>query len=292
MRSDFFSNTLIFFTRRFGLWVFSLIVWIISSGYFVLFPKRVMVNARFYKVLFPEKSRLFHLLCAWRQYHNFADIYIDRFLLRGLEDIVYTTSGRENLREAHEKKIGGIIVMSHMGNWEIASHVLKNEGFKFMLYMGIKQKEQVERMKKKNLSLSGIEVIAIDEGSNSPFAILDGVNFIKNGGIISLTGDRLWNEHQRSVKVTFLGQSAFLPEAPHIIALVSGAPLFFFFCSQSEKNRYQFYMSEPYYVKASSRKERSEAIRKSAQNYANLLEAHVRKHPLEWYHFEKFLETN
>lgn len=291
MRSDFFSNTLIFFTKRLGFWVFSLIVWVISTGYFLFFPKRVLVSVRFYRVLYPGKSWLFHLWCTWRQYHNFTNNYIDRFMLRELQDITYTTSGHENLREAYKKKIGGIIVMSHLGNWEIASHVLKKEGFKFMLYMGIKQKEQVERMKKKNLSLSGIEVTAIDKGSSSPFAIIDGVNFIKNGGFICLTGDRIWNEHQRSVEVSFLGHNVLLPEAPHVIALMAGAPLFFFFCSQSGKNRYQFYMSEPYYVRASSRKDRKEAILKSTQYYADLLESHLRKHPLEWYHFEQFIHN-
>ena len=93
-------------------------------------------------------------------------------MLRGLEDISYTSNGKENIDEARENRIGGIILMSHMGNWEIATHVLKAEGFKFLLYMGIKQKEQIERMKKKHLSLSGIEVIAIDQDSSSPFAIM------------------------------------------------------------------------------------------------------------------------
>jgi predicted LPLAT superfamily acyltransferase len=213
-------------------------------------------------------------------------------MLRTLDDIDYTPNGKAHLDKAHKEKTGGIILMSHMGNWEIASHVLKAEGFKFLLYMGIKQKEQIERMKKKHMALSGIEVIAIDQDSSSPFAIIDGINFIKKGGFISITGDRLWSDQQRSVEVSFLGHRVALPEAPHLIALMSGAPLFFFFCAQEGKHTYQFFMSEPYYVKAPSRKDRKDVILKSAQHYANLLEAHVRKYPLEWYHFEKFLKTN
>ncbi|MBW1845864.1 MAG: lysophospholipid acyltransferase family protein [Deltaproteobacteria bacterium] len=291
MKSNIFSKTLIYFTKRFGLWVFALMAWFISTAYFLLFAKRVMVSIRFYKVLFPDRSWMYHLWCTWKQYHNFTNNYVDRFMLRGIDDIAYIANGKENLNKAQKKKTGGIILMSHMGNWEIASRVLKAEGFKFLLYMGIKQKEQIERMKQKNLALSGIEVIAIDQDSSSPFEIIDGVNFIKKGGFISLTGDRLWNEHQRSVEVAFLGHRAFLPEAPHLIALMSGAPLFFFFCAQEGKNKFQFYMSEPHYVKAPSRKDRKEAIRKSAQHYANLLEDHLRKYPLEWYHFEPFLKN-
>lgn len=291
MRSDIFSKTLILFTRKFGLWVFSIVVWIISTGYFLFFPKRVLTSTRFYKVLFPKCSSLYHLWCTWKQYHNFTNIYLDRFMLRSLDDITYIPNGRENLFKAKKNKTGGIILMSHMGNWEIATHILKDEGFDFLLYMGIKQKEQIERMKKKNLSMSGIEVVAIDQNSSSPFAILDGVSFLKKGGFISLTGDRIWNKHQRTLAVTFLGRSAMLPEAPHLIALMSGAPLFFFFCAQEAKNKYHFFMSKPYYVNATLRKDRKTAIQKSAQHYADLLEDHLRKYPLEWYHFEEFIKN-
>jgi predicted LPLAT superfamily acyltransferase len=48
-------------------------------------------------------------------------------------------------------------------------------------------------------------------------------------------------------------------------------------------------MSEPLYIEKAPRQLRAEAIRKSAQGYADLLEAHLRGDPLEWYHFEQFL---
>lgn len=211
-------------------------------------------------------------------------------MLRQIDDITYVSKGKEYLLEAQKNKTGGIIIMSHIGNWEVASHILRSEGFPMLLYMGIKQKEHVERIKKKNFALSGIEVIAVDENSSSPFAILDGINFIKKGGFISLTGDRVWSPHQRSVNVSFLGHTAKLPEAPYLIALTSGAPLFYFFCSQEKKNSYLFTMSKPYFVKSESREDRRTVIQQSAQHYANLLEEHLRRNPLEWYHFSSFIE--
>src|SRR4030042_4537370 len=107
MRTDIFPNILTFFTKRFGLWVFSLTAWIISTGYFLFFPGRVRISVRFYKVLFPIRSWLYHLWCAWRQYHNFTTIYIDRFRLRSLDDITYIPNGRENLEDGQKNKSGG-----------------------------------------------------------------------------------------------------------------------------------------------------------------------------------------
>jgi len=176
-----------------------------------------------------------------------------------------------------------------MGNWEIASHLLRRDGYRLLLYVGIKYKEQMERLKKENLVSGGIQIVAVDQNGSAPLDILDGIQFLKSGGFISLTGDRIWNKKQRTVPVDFLGHRVDLPEAPYLIALMSGAPLYVFFSSRSGKRDFLFSVSTPIYVKAGSRKDRKEAIRLSAQRYADLLEQNLRRYPFEWYHFESFL---
>jgi predicted LPLAT superfamily acyltransferase len=288
MRSEFFPDILVFFSKKLGLWFFSVTAWFIASGYFLFFPWRVSVSARFYRQLFPDKGWFHAISSTWKQYHNYTRIYIDRLLIRDPGAISFDSIGLEHLQEAKKQKTGGIILMSHMGNWEIASQLLKREGFRLLLYVGIKYQQQMERLKKKHLELGGIKTIAVDKNGGSPFDILDGVNFLKSGGFISLTGDRIWDQRQRAVPVMFMGRKTLLPESPHLIALLSGAPLFTFFSTYLGKNRYRFSISPPVYVKSSTRKERKTVIERSAQHYADLLEAHLRRHPLEWYHFESF----
>jgi len=53
---------------------------------------------------------------------------------------------------------------------------------------------------------------------------LEGIKFLREGGIVSMTGDRLWGE-QSYVIVDFLGHEAKLPDTPHLFALMTGAPL-------------------------------------------------------------------
>ncbi|PKN27814.1 MAG: lauroyl acyltransferase, partial [Deltaproteobacteria bacterium HGW-Deltaproteobacteria-21] len=69
------------------------------------------------------------------------------------------------------------------------------------------------------------------------------------------------------------------------------APLFVFFAFRSGKGQYHFTLSEPIRVEAPSRAERTEAIRRSAQRYADILEETLRANPLQWYHFEPFLDS-
>jgi len=285
-----FYNFLILISKVLGPWIFVIISRGIAVGYFLFFPRRVVVGLRFYSVLFPGRSLLYYLLCTWKQYQNFTSVFLDRILLLDFKNITYTSKGLEYL-EVAQGKTGGIILMSHVGNWEVAAHFLKQhrEQFRMLLYMGIHNKEEIESIQKEDLSDRGIQIIAVDQDGGSPFDIIKGIQFLKSGGFVSLTGDIVWKKNQRTVPVKFLGHEVHLPEIPYIFALLSGAPLFVFFGLRYGKKQYHFTLSEPIYLKPASRAHRNEVVRQSAQKYADLLEQTLRQRPFEWYHFETFL---
>jgi len=292
---NFFYRFLTTLSRLMGKWVFRIAAWGIASGYFLFSPTRVAVSVRFYRALSPVRHWLYHLWCAWKQYHSFTHVFMDRIFFRDAHDFVFTNEGWEYLDEAVNKKTGGVILMSHVGNWEIAADLLlrvhgrKNSGLKLLLYLGLKRKEQIERAQKESLARNGVKIIAVEKDGGSPFDILEGINFVKEGGFVSLTGDRKWRADQRTISVRFLGHEAFLPETPFIFALLSGAPLFIFFTFRTDGGAYHFKNFPPEYVCAENRSERRNVIRKAAQAYAELLEDAVKRHPFEWYHFEPFL---
>jgi predicted LPLAT superfamily acyltransferase len=245
--------------------------------------------------LFPDRSRWYPLWCAWRQYHRFVHVFLDRFLLQEGEDLQTVHEGWEYLTAAAESGRGGIILMSHVGSWEIAAQLLRQYGrndprMKLLLYLGAKHKEQIERRQKKSIAQSGIRVVSVTEDGGSPTDILEGLNFLREGGLVSLTGDRLWGrEQQRAVTIRFAGGKARIPEIPYILALLSGAPLLIFFVYRTGKGQYHLLTKPPLYVAAESRQERRKAVETAAQAYADLLAETVYAHPYEWYHFEPFL---
>ncbi|OQY54789.1 MAG: lauroyl acyltransferase [Desulfobacteraceae bacterium 4572_88] len=289
--SGIFYNFITLLSRHFGPWVFMIFAWIVATGYFLFSPTRVAASTRFYRVLFPDKSSYYHIWCTWKQYHNFTSVFLDRFLLQDFDDITYTSEGWEHLEDAVTRKTGGILLMSHMGNWEVAAHLLrqKQEDMRLLLYMGIRHKEQIERIQKQSLCQSGIKIIAVDQDAQSPFDLVEGIRFLRDGGLVSMTGDITWKSDQRVIRTQFLGHEVLLPEVPHVFALLSGAPIFFFFTFRTGKKQYHFTASQPVYVRAASRSRRTEAIHNSAQVYATALEKTLRQHPFEWYHFESFL---
>ncbi len=286
---NFWYNLLCKSADLFGSWFFVVVSRLIAAGYFV-FSRSRKESLRFYEVLFPDQGRLYHLLCTFRQFQNFTTIHLDRFLARKKRNIEFTSSGWKQIEQNRQGK-GAILLMSHLGNWEMAAHLLKEQqnDLQLMLYMGIKEKEGVERLQKEELRRAGIQIIGVRQGTNAPFSVVEGVRFLHNGGLVSLSGDILWHGEQRRVEVEFLGRRASVPAAPYIFALVSGAPLHAFFSFRTGPNRYHFTLSRPITVQARTRAERDQAIADAAQQYADLLEQALREHPFEWYHFKRFI---
>ena len=290
--SKLFYKSITFLSSKWGQWIFLVFAWFVATGYFLFFPRRVAGSTQIYRALYPNRSGLFHLWCTWRQFHNFTHVFMDRYMLQESDQITYASEGMEHLEDVLNKGKGGILLMSHMGNWEVAAHLLKRrlKNLQLLLYMGVKQKEQIEQLQKETLAQSGIRIIAVDEGGGSPLDLVEGIKFIESGGVVSLTGDLVWKKNQRTISVKFLGREILLPEAPHLFALLSGAPLFIFFAFHTGVHAYHFTLSEPIYLTAASRGERSGIIRNSAQKYADVLAAALRNHPLQWYHFRPFLK--
>ncbi|MCF6188231.1 MAG: lysophospholipid acyltransferase family protein [Desulfobulbaceae bacterium] len=285
---EFWYNLLDRSAKFCGPWLFVVVSRIIAAGFFV-FSGRVPESRRFYAVLFPDKGRFYHLWCSFKQYQNFTTIHLDRFLTA--RTTPSSTSEGWNKLEAVIGKDGGILLMSHLGNWEMAAHLLKQQkqDLRLLLYMGVKEKEGIERQQKEELRRAGVTIIGADQEGNSPFSAVEGIRFLQSGGLVSMSGDVVWRSDQRKVRVSFLGREAWLPQAPYIFALVSGAPLFAFFTFRTGTNSYHFFLSDPIVIRSVSRRDREPAIARAAQQYADLLEAALREHPLEWYHFDRFI---
>ncbi len=287
-----FYKTLVFGSEKFGQWFFRFFAWFVATGYFVLFPRRVKTGINFYRALFPNRHSSYHVWCTWKQFHAFTDVFLERAMIVNPSGIAsFSSRGLEHLERAVKNRTGGVILMSHAGSWEAAAHHLKRElpEISLLLYMGAKQKEQIERLQKDDFQKTGIRVIAIHRDGGSPFDIVEGVKQLRGGGMVSMTGDVLWREDQRSVSVSFLGYEATIPETPYLLALLSHVPLYIFFAWRTGRERYHVSISAPIAIESFSRAHRQGAIQKAAQEYADHLAQNLRRHPFQWYHFDPFL---
>lgn len=276
----------------FGDWFFAMVARVVAFGYFLLIPSRTRLCARFYGRLYPKRGALYRYYCAWRQYRNFTGVYLDRLRLRREGGLTFSADGMEKLENAAAGGRGGVLIMSHAGNWEIAARLLGEQRIPLLLYLGAQRREQIEKLQKESVAQSGVRIVAVLPGEGSPLDILEAVAFIREGGLVSMTGDRLWSRDQRSVPARFLGCTALLTESPHHLALHTGAPVFYFFAFKTGRRHYHFSIDGPHEVTAANRADRQAALARSVQSYADSLESMVRRFPFQWYHFEPFLSDD
>ena len=289
---SYFYRLLVRAAKLLGPWFFILVAKGIATGYFLFSDRRRRIGRNFYAALFPERGPAYHLFCTWKQFLHFTYVYLDRFVQREVRAIDYTVEGRQHVTGTYQEKRGGILLMSHMGNWEMAAHLLTKviPDLKLLLYMGIQDKEEIEKIQKQSVRQDGIRIIGVSQHGGSPLDIVEGLRFLQSGGLVSMAGDMVWRGDQRTVPGTFLGQSVRLPEAPFVLALLSGAPLIVFFAFRTGAGTYRFSAMPPIHVSAPTRDKRLPAIHAAAQTYLAHMASALRQHPFEWYHFDQFLE--
>ncbi len=288
------ANRLLFwFGRNFGIWVVRLVAWVIATGYFFFAPHRVRASLAFYRTVFDGRSRLFHLYCVWRQFHDQAQSHCDEIAFSYDIPINYTAEGHDHIQKAADAGQGGIVIVSHLGNWGVAARLFRQGGFKVMLIMGEREAKLVAQKHREELGSEGLKIlVSKPEDQDSLFTGIEALKFIRGGGFLCIAGDVGWTDPRSRLTAKFFGRDIFLPAGPHTLALVSGAPVLTLFTFRLGRGKYKFVILPPRNVMAATREKRNDAIDESAQIYASNLEESVRQFPYEWHVFESIFIDN
>ncbi len=271
-----------------GVWAVTVVAWFVTTWFFLFKGPRRRESLRFYRALFPSESEFFALKLTWRQFHSFSGVFAERLRLARGEEPSYSSDGWDDVSAAAAEGSGGLILMSHMGHWELAARLFRRKGMRLLLYLGARQKEQIESMQKADLLGDGVKLVVAGQGDKGAFNSLEGLRFLKDGGFVSMPGDRIASAGARRVEVRFLGHRISLPQAPYALSLVAGAPLFVFFALSQGRSAFRV-ICKRIDVQAASRDERPAAIQRAAQEYADRLAEVAREYPEQWYCFERFL---
>ena len=291
MMKAFFHKMIIRASFLLGSWFIRFFAWWIATGYLLFRPPRRRSSLQLYRAIFPNRRGWYHLYCVWRQFHSFAATYADRIEVDSKKGVTISAQGKEGIIEAARRGSGGIILMSHLGNYEVAARGFEEIGFKHLMIMGEREARQVARDQRETLSSRRTHILVATGQGDSVFGGLEAIKFIREGGFVSLSGDLTWTKQRSFLPVRLFDQEVAFTLAPHLLALVSGAPLFTLFTFRIKRGVHQITIGPPREVKALSRSERNMALQASAQVYANALEEKVRQHPFQWYIFEPFFAS-
>lgn len=173
---------------------------------------------------------------------------------------------------------GTLIVTPHLGNWEFGGYILAERGIKLSVVTLVEPGAGLTELRQRCRARSGIETIVI---GNDPFAIVEVIKRLQEGGTMALLIDR----PPKSVATTveFFGRPFVAAIAAAELARASGcviAPVII----PRVKDGYRVELLPPVPYDRAALNERS-ARQQLTQNIMRAFEPSVRKYADQWYHF-------
>jgi len=206
---------------------------------------------------------------------SYARYWLEVFRLpvMGRERIVrgMRCPGEERLRDAAVH--GGVAVLPHMGNWDVAGAWAVVTGMSFTTVAERLKPEGVfDRFVEFRESL-GMEVVPLTGGDANPFDVL--ADRVRSGRLVCLLGDR--DLTARGVEVEFFGETAKFPAGPAALALRTGTPLL----------PVSLWFDGDGWVVEVGEPVPHTTIREMTQAVATAFEAGIRAHPEDWHMLQR-----
>ncbi len=229
---------------------------------------------------------------VFQHFIQFGEAILDKVLAwsEDIKESNFNVLNRPALDTLLADPRGQLIIGSHFGNIEYSRgfmHRNRDTAVNALVY-DQHASRFAEIMEQINPE-SRINLFQVDELSIP--VVLELKRRIDQGEWLVIAGDRVpLSGETRTVEVEFLGRKALLPVGPYILAQSLQCPVHLLFSYRNgSKVDIEFV---PFAEQLSlPRKERETRIASYAQQFADLLQQHVLKHPLQWFNFYDFWQA-
>jgi predicted LPLAT superfamily acyltransferase len=224
---------------------------------------------------------------VYRHVLRFAQVAADRFFLvrRRFDLFTFTETGKEHLQRLRERGSGALLLGAHLGSFE-AMRALSTEARLPLSVVGYFRNARVfNKALEKFDPECNVRLIEVDPSSVT--FVFQIKQCIDRGELVAILGDRV-GLTGGCVRARFLGEQARFASGVYSLAAVLRCPVYFTAGLYRAPNRYDLYC-EPFAERVVlPRGERSAALERYAQQFADRLEHHCRLAPDNWFNFYDF----
>jgi predicted LPLAT superfamily acyltransferase len=223
---------------------------------------------------------------SYRHHMNFAMRALDVFIAwtGDAATMAVEPTDPDKLAEFFNDPRGGLIVVAHLGNVDVARAVLnKKAQERITILVHTRHAENYNRMLRKLRPEAAMNIFQVTE--IGPETIIALQQRVERGEWVVIAGDRtsvLSKEH--SIFVPFFGEEAAFPQGPWLLGALLDCPVYLLFCLKDGK-RYRLTMecfAESIHL---PRGAREESLRTCVTRYASRLEHYGALAPFQWYNF-------
>ena len=275
--------------RLFGRWGFRVVLAPVLVYFFISRKQARESSTEYLKKIAPRITHPPPKLSVYRHFWMFGEILLDKLLVwmgeLSPQDIVVKTP--EVFDELNNKRRGGVIIVSHLGNNEMTSALAErftDVGVTMLVYT--RHAKKFNHLMKSAQQRSDIRLMQVVDITPATAMMLS--DRVSNGEYIAIAGDRtpVTGQHRVS-RVQFLGAKASLPQGAFILAGVLACPVYLLFCIKqgTEYNLYLEQFTERFEL---PRRERQTVVGVAVQQYADRLAHYCTLAPLQWFNFFPF----
>jgi len=228
-------------------------------------------------------GRLTSLGKLYRNYYLFGQTLIDRVvLLSGMANrFSFDFDGEEHLQKMVDLKKGGLLLSAHIGNWEIAGHLLKRLNTRIHIVMFDGEQQKIKAYLDKVTGERQAHVIVIRNDFSHIYEISEA---LKNNELVCIHADRFL-EGNKTLRANLLNEEALFPAGPFQLACAFRVPVSFVFAMKETNLHYHFFASDHTYCEAGSK----DAARQVMLNeFVAGLEKKMKQYPDQWYNYYDF----
>ena len=262
----------------FGYKAAKIIVFVVALFYAIITQKKRQELNNYYAAVHVPNS----FISYFHHVYAFSLNIFDRFIAKeGMAESVIKIE-RINVKAFEElQKSGGILVLSHHGNWAQSFKTFQTYDIKLNIIGDEAIDENLHKIETHGDENRRINIISLQNGMQ---AMLDIARALQNGEVLIIMVDRV-KEANKTVEVDFLGRATLLHSGAFEIAHMRKSPMLGCDVVRIGDHNIKVEFSE---IITSSKDKKEEVIQDLAQQYANFLEKVVREYPWQWFNFFDF----
>ena len=228
-------------------------------------------------------GRIASILKIYRNYYMMGQSIIDKIVvMSGIKNrFSFHLDGEENLHHIASLKKGGILLSAHIGNWDIAAHLMKrlNSRINILIFDG--EDVQIKQYLTGVTGTLPVNIIVIKEDLSHIYELIEA--FSRNE-LVCMHADR-YLEGNKTMPVNFLGKEAKFPMGPFILASTFKVPVSYVFALKESNLHYHFFASK---IIDYSHLEKGTLMQQMLLDYTREMEMKVKQYPDQWFNHYDF----
>jgi len=282
---------MLFIYRYLGRGMFTIFLYPVIAYYFLTKKQARNASIHFLKKIRAQGgiSSAAHLpYWSFKHFLHFGDGLLDKLAVWvsdiGEHDIEFEQL--DDFLRTVEKGSGALIISSHLGNQEICRALAnKNNNIKLNILVHTKHAEKFNQLLGETNKNNHLNLLQVTDVSPATAIMLQ--DKLNAGEVVVIAGDRTPQHGERMCTASFLGEPAYFPQGPYILASVLCCPVYLLF-SVKDKKGYRIFFEHFADTISLNRKNREAELSQRVQQFADRLAHYTLRFPLQWNNFYDF----